>query len=259
MTNLHTLQTAFKKYLLGESNEIADLIVSTPNLSSENRLAIYSNAYYARLVEILAKDYAALNYVMGNDEFRRVCLEYIEEFPSKYYSLRWFGQDLGQFLASHKMNGSQPYLAELATFEWAFVEAFDAKDVEVSVIEDAKEIPPESWADLRMMLHPSVRWVSCSWNCLEMWQSMKNDLAIPVPELLSIKVSYLMWRQGLNTTYRSLGADEAAGLELVSQGANFEKLCNSLAQWLTPEETALRAASLFKTWLADGLIIQIVL
>ncbi len=258
MSNLQTLQTAFKHYLFRGDSGIASRIVDTANFSTDRRLAIYGNAYHSRLVEALANDYAALNYVMGEDDFRNLCLAYIEEYPSTYFSLRWFGQDLTRFLTSHKQYHSQMYMAELAKLEWAFVDAFDAKDEEVSVIEDAVEIPPDSWPKLQMILHSSVRWVSCSWNCLEMWHSMKNNLAIPNPQPLNSDVSYLIWRQGLNTTYRSIEADEAAALELVSSGADFETLCTTLTQWLTTEETPLRAASLFKTWLADGLISRII-
>ena len=258
MNNLQNLQAAFKRYLFEEDNGIATHIVSTEKLSSDSRLAIYANAYRSRLVEALAKDYPALSYAVGEEEFRCLSLAYIRIYPSTYYSLRWFGQDLAGFMGSHENYSAQPHLAELAEFEWAFVDAFDAEDAEVSGVEDPAKIPPDSWPALRMTLHPSVRWVTCSWNCLPIWQSMKNKTAVPTPQPLDTKVSYLIWRQGLNTKYRSLESDEAAVLGVAAKGADFAELCTVLTQWLKTEETALRAASLFKTWLEDGLVSRII-
>ena len=257
MNNLQNLQSAFKRYLLEENNSIAAQIISTTTLSSDERLAIYGNAYSARLIETLANDYSALNYLLGTEEFNHLSLAYIKAFPSTNSSLRWFGQHLPQFLADHENYSCTPYLAELAKFEWTFIDTFDAQDATVATIEDAANIPPESWPGLHMTLHPSAHWMNCSWNCLALWQAMKNESEPPKPELMVTQVSYLIWRKGTNTQYRSLHEMEAAVLSLVAKQAEFTELCNALTQWINMEETALQAASYFKTWLTEGLISHI--
>lgn len=258
MNNLHDLQAAFKRYLFEEDNKIVSHVISTEKLTSNSRLAIYGNAYRSRLIDALANDYSALKYLLGEDDFSHLSLAYIKAYPSTHYSLRWFGQDLARFLDNHRIYRKHHYLTELAKFEWAFVNAFDAKDAKVSGIEDATKIPPDSWPGLRMVLHPSVRWVTCSWNCLSIWQSMKNKTAAPAPQPLDMEVNYLIWRQDLNTIYRSLDSDEADALSAVAKGADFTELCIALTKRLKTEETSLRAASLFKTWLAEGLISRII-
>lgn len=257
MKNLQNLQASFKRFLFEQDNGISSHIISTENFNNNTRLAIYGNAYHSRLVEALANDYPAIKFLLGADDFEVLGLAYIKVHPSTFYSLRWFGQHLAQFLANHKIYARQTYLAELADFEWAFVNAFDARDCKVLEIKDAATLPPDAWPTLQIVFHPSVWVVSCSWNCLSIWQAMKNKMRVPKPELLNNKVSYLIWKQGLNTKYRSLEPDEAAALSLVENGANFADLCSALNQQLETDETALRAASLLKTWLADDLIIRI--
>lgn len=257
MNNLQNLQAAFKRYLFEQDNSIAPHIISTEKLNNDKRLAIYGNAYSSRLIEALAKDYPAVNFLVGEDDFQTLSLAYIKAYPSTYYSLRWFGQDFAKFLTNHKIYSKQTYLAELANFEWAFVNAFDARDTDVLKIKNAAMIPPDSWPKLQMILHPSVRLVTCLWNCLAIWQSMKNNTTVPKPKQLDTKVSYLIWRQGLKTRYRSLESDEATALSIVEKGADFTELCTALTEALETDETAFRAASLFKTWLADGLIVRI--
>jgi hypothetical protein len=149
MNNLQNLQTAFKCYLLEGDAEIAAHIVSTPALNSDTRLAIYGNAYRSRLVEALANDYPALQYLLGEGDFSQLCLDYIKTYPSHYTSLRWFGQDLVQFLENSENYCSQPHLAELAKFEWAFIDAFDAEDCNVLSVDDVAKVASELWSELR--------------------------------------------------------------------------------------------------------------
>ncbi len=257
MNNLQNIQASFKRYLFEQDSDIASHIISTENFNNTLRLAIYGNAYQSRLVEALANDYPAVNYLIGEDDFDRLSLAYTKTHPSTHYSLRWFGKDFAQFLTNHNIYSKRPYLAELANFEWAFVNAFDAKNTDVLEVKDAAIIPPDAWPNLQMFLHPSVCIVTCKWNCLSIWQSMKNKTSVPTPKQLDCEVNYLIWRQGLNTKYRSLNPDEAIALSVIKKAANFAELCTALTQELEIKETALRAASLFKTWLVDGLIIRI--
>lgn len=258
MTKLASLQTAFEQYLFDGNESISSYIVSTEKFHSKDRLAIYANAYQARLVETLANDYPALNCLLGDDGFRNMSAAYIQANPSCYYSLRWFGKKLPQFLWCHNDYRERPYLAELADFEWAFINAFDAVNSKVLGIDDAAEIPPECWPNLQLTLHPSVQQVACLWNCLAVWQAMKSESGLVDPQLMDNEVNYLIWRQGLNTNYRSLAPDEAGALRVVGQEGNFAELCELLAGWMPTDKTALRAATLFKTWLAGGLVSQII-
>ncbi len=254
MNNLQELQDEFERYLFDQDSSISSRILSTEELPVTDRLAIYHNAYRARLVEALANDYPALKFLLGDNEFENLCLSYLKANPSKTYSLRWFGQELTHFLENHQDYRNRHYLAEMAEFEWVFVDAFDAKNCEICGVDDATNIPPDSWPELRIKLHPSIHLVTCSWNCLLIWQAMKNESDRVQPQTLETKTHYLIWRQGMSTHYRSLNPDEAAGLNAVQNGANFTELCGTLTNFADEAETALRAATLFKSWLASGLV-----
>jgi hypothetical protein len=83
---------------------------------------------------------------------------------------------------------------------------------------------------------------------------MKNKTTVPVPQALDTNISYLIWRQQLNTRFRTLDPDEAVVLSIAAKQASFAELCDTLAQWYATDEIALRAASLLKAWLTEGLI-----
>jgi hypothetical protein len=256
---LQALQAAFKQHLVADDTAIADYIVSTSDLSSDVRLAIYSNAYRARLVETLEHDYQALAMLLGEEAFVALAHRYIDRFPSHDPSLRWFGQHMPDFIAANPPYRDEPVLWELSVFEWTFTKAFDARDLSVVTQSDVARIPALSWPSLGIELHPSVHCFDYQWNVLPLWRALKGvDEQIPLPTRLDEKQSCLVWRKELATLYRSLEQDEAQVLKAAAEGADFAQMCEILGQYLTdPQQVALRAAGLLKTWIAAGLICRL--
>ena len=74
---------------------------------------------------------------------------------------------------------------ELAEFEWAFGKVIDAPDAPQLTVEDMGSIPPEAWAELRLEMHPSLRFLSLSLNTPAIWRALfENDpVNHPVPAI----------------------------------------------------------------------------
>ena len=94
MPGLRELQEAFRQHLMSGDPAVAAYIAGTKGRSSGERLAVYANAYRARLAEALATDYEALRAVMGEEGFLELCHDYVDAHPSTSCSLRWLGQHL---------------------------------------------------------------------------------------------------------------------------------------------------------------------
>ena len=249
------IQQKFKHYLTQQQTAIVQHIVSTDDLSNDERLAIYGNAYTARLIEVLQKDYSAILAILGEAQFQDLALAYIDRHPSTHPSLRFFGKAMSDFLQTHPDYTGYPYLSELAQFEWGFTDAFDARDVDTKSESDAAQVPPEAWPVLEFMFHPSLQLIPYRWNILPIWQAMQEQVDIPEPVLLGDSELCLIWRQELKTQYRTLDEDEKQLLPAAMNGANFSDLCELLAETVdVAEQVPMRAASLLKSWLAAGLI-----
>ncbi len=256
---LRELQTAFKRHLMERDSAIAEHIAVTGDLDVDTRLAIYGNAYYARLIESLEQDYEAIHVLLGDDDFTELCQRYIETYPSKFYSLRWFGQYMSEFLAGHEPYDKHPYLRELAVFEWTFIEAFDAADAPIASETDAAQVPPDKWPGLKIILHPSVHWFEYEWNILPVWKAATSE-ELSMPELVSLpqKAHCVVWRQELMTQYRTMENEELIMLCGARENKCFAELCESLTQFdIDPEQVPVRAATILKTWLAAGMITEL--
>lgn len=253
--SLKELQNAFKRNVLTGDEAFGQYINSTAAVSSDVRLAIYGNAYFARLEEALESDYEIVKQLLGEDVFEEACLAYIHKYPSHYYSLRWFGQDFPNFLGYQADSGEHHWPAEMAQLEWSFTGAFDAADAVPATEADVAAIPPEAWAELKIRFHPSVRTFAIWWNTLARWRAAKNNESVPEAVRLSEPAQCLLWRQDLLTQYRSMEADEAVALQAALDGASFSEVCGALAEEAQDQEQVpMRAAGFLKTWLAAGMI-----
>ena len=268
--SLQQLQHSFKQHLMHQDPAIAHW-VKDKGISRELRLAIYANAYRSRLIEALETDYPALLTVLGAEEFYRLGHAYIDRYPSRFYTLRLFGQFLPVFLQQTSPWQEQQHLAQLARFEWTFVDAFDAVDEVLLQEADVAAVPPDCWPQLRIRLHPSVYCFDYDWNILPLWKAAtaRDDVSdcatirecapqqpsLPAVTALPATETCVIWRHKLRTQYRTMDADEVVVLKAVMQGDNFSQLCECLIPFY--DDTAgipMRAAGLLKTWLAAGML-----
>lgn len=257
MSALEDLQQQFGRFLLEGDDRFERAVVDTTTLDAHSRLRIYANAYRTRLTEALSADYPMLRTFVGDDAFVDLSAAYIVAFPSKSFTLRGFGAWLPQFMESQTSLSECAFAAELAAFEWALVEAFDAKD-QVSVgIAEMTEIAPEAWPLLKIVAHPSMRRVRTRFNTPIVWNALKSRENIPVVAEPTGSVACVVWRQGLSCVFRSMDPIEDSAWNAVAGGATFGAMCDSLLDWLAPDQIPPRAAQLLRTWLVDGLIAKL--
>ncbi|UUZ51463.1 DNA-binding domain-containing protein [Massilia sp. B-10] len=95
-------------------------------LGPQARLAIYHNAYRARMREALCEAYERTWTYIGDALFETLAAAYLDAHPSSSSNLRWFGGGFPAFLAQELAD--YPWVAELAGFEWTLGLAFDAPD-----------------------------------------------------------------------------------------------------------------------------------
>jgi hypothetical protein len=250
MTALARLQRRFQRNVLEGDRRFEREVAGDARLAAGRRLAIYSGAYRARLVEALGKDYPGLRALAGEARFERLANEYIAACPSSFPNLRWYGGELAAFIrvSDHRRAAA---LAEMAAFEWQLGLAFDASDAAPLTIEDIGRVPPEEWPGMRFAPHPSVRRLSLRYNVPAIRSASEDGAPLPPLRRGSAPVAWLIWRQNLVARFRSLECDEARAFDALMRGAVLGEICAELND---NPEPALRSAALLKGWVTDGLL-----
>jgi len=258
---LAILQAEFAAWMRG-TPEPADAlrarVLDTEKADRDTLLAVYRDAYALRLIEALTTDFPGLLAMTGPAEFDMMARAYIAAHPSTHPSVRWFGRGLADFLAATPPFSATPAAADMARFEWALGEAFDAADAEPLTFEQLAGAPAEAWETLRLSFVPSLRRLALTYQAPQAFQRREataaGELDVPAEEGA---VDWLVWRPAADADaqFRSMTRDEAAALDAMHAGASFPGMCATLAEHVgSPEAAAERAAGLLRAWLDAGLI-----
>jgi hypothetical protein len=252
---LAQLQRDLQRHVISGDDAIAAAVNDTAAVPTATRLAVYSNAYRIRLAEALAANMPHLRELLGPEEFAAVAGRYIDEHPSQFASIRWFGDRLAQQL--ERSHAAQPWIAELARWEWALAASFDAEDAPTVGIEALAAVAPDDWGELHMTFHPSVQQLELQTNAQALFKALSEEQPAPAPAMLDRSQPWLLWRQDLKTRYRSLDAAESAAFAVMRNGGTFGDMCEALCEWHDADEVPLAAAGMLKRWIVETLLTRL--
>ncbi len=253
MNKLLYLQQAFQAYILGEKSDLPAMITETTDLNKKQRISLYADGYVARLVEALSANYPQLKQFVGDKNFSLIARKFIKQFPSNNYLIRRFGDSLALFLITDPRYAKRPILAELARFEWASGDTFDAKNAPIFNVEDLRNIPPQKWGELKFYFHPTVKLDYFSYNIIQVWDALLDSKIKRASKLKTVQ-AVLFWRHKLDMLYRPLSSIESYALASALNGETFAVLCEGLCQWIPEDKVGIKAASILMQWLSDGII-----
>lgn len=152
-----------------DPHSVEKVVERSRTLNALERLAIYGNAYFGRLLECLREEFPVLMRALGQDTFDAFALGYLQAYPPRSYSLIHLGQNLPRYLAEtrpanagrNKLPATWPeFVIDLATLELAITEVFDGPGSEGEQVLDQSVlagIAAERLAELRLQTAPCLR------------------------------------------------------------------------------------------------------
>ena len=262
MSRLPDIQEAFQRFLLaGDSAEIGSLVVGTQRVPVETRLGIYGDGYRSRLIEALQTTFPVLANLLGETDFQSLATQYVNAHDSTFFSIRYYGDQMADFLAGDAEYSKAPILAEMARWEWAMAAVFDAADAEPIDSRAFAGVAPEDWAELRFEWSPAVQVIELEWNVPQLWKAVTEETERPEPQLAAQPgqgqqpMSYLIWRRELQIYFRALAAEEAVVVAAARASHSFGELCVLLCDHLDESEASLHAAGFLRGWVESGLLV----
>ncbi|MFN7572393.1 MAG: putative DNA-binding domain-containing protein [Betaproteobacteria bacterium] len=250
MQTLVESQRQFAALVLG-CGEPLSLLRPAPGLATA-RIDVYRYAYRARLTEALRENFPILRLALGDEDFAALADAYIDAHPSRRPSIRWFGDALADFAAAQPDVLPHPALADLARMEWALSTAFDADDEPPLSVAALSQAPVSDWPQLWFSPHPSTRLLRLRWAVEPVWRALSADENAATSLPAENDHSLLIWRQGLQTQWRSVEAAEAVLLAACLAGESFADLCERAAASATDPAAAM--AGYLRLWVEAGVL-----
>jgi hypothetical protein len=229
-----------------------ETFVGDGGLSAVERLDIYANMYFFRLLEVLSDDYSKVAAAVGQGAFHNLITDYLLACPPAHPSIARAGEKLPQFLAEHPLAREQPWLPALASLEHVYTELFDGPDAETLTLEEVQSLAPDALMGLTLQPIPCHRTVTHAFAIDELWRALEEavpEAVAATPEVL------LVWRPALEVHHRVLSDQEGPLLALLDGRTSLQDLCGKIAA-PSVEEAAQLLFNIVGRWLNDGLLMR---
>ena len=255
----HGLDTLVRSGAAG-AGDLDALIASDERLSAADRLDIYANMYFFRLLDCLKEDYPRLHTALGPERFHNLITDYLIRHPSERPSLRFLGQRLPGFLAAHALGLEAPCLVDLARLEWSRADLFDAADAPPLSRQDLSRLAEDEAGEARFRLIPAFTLLRLDHDAPRLFTEMKESAEGPPapPQQPRRRTAARVWRRDFVVYHRAISDDEADGLDALGRGEPLSGIAQRLSAGHSASQATDRFGRMFQTWLDDGLLAEIV-
>jgi hypothetical protein len=264
-TPLRTLQSLMTDAVLRpspitENDELARRVAlyvrpSESGIGAAERLDIYREQFWLRHLPNLRDDYPTLAWAVGPDAFERLSTQFLSAFPPRTWDLQRLGAELPSYVASHASWKHDVVACEAARLDWAFMEAYGAKDAAPFDPRTLLAATESAWTSARVSLHPSVRLLSLAHPVHRVRRTLQEGQAAEWPAAES---THLIVARDLQNVVRAAAVDAFAFalLRELDGGAPLGEACESLTRGESDDANAAaigdRVAACFQAWTASG-------
>jgi hypothetical protein len=212
------LQTGLKRVLtdpLGVSHALEtnsfplEWIIGDLRTPARERLNVYGEGYFFRLLECLSQDFKTIKELLGERRFHGLIADYLESHPSTSPSVVDLGRELSGLLKTHPLLNELPYLADLALLEWTCLESFLSDRLPPISSEALGAISPELLERAILRIQPCVRLLQLDWPV----QSLRESSGTTIERQ---STSYLIDRNGSQILVQAISPKEwELGVDLI--------------------------------------------
>lgn len=250
-------------------DELERVIRRSRSQTSVERLEVYANAYYARLIECLAEEFPAMEYVLGAETFRAFAFEYLQHYPPGSYTLAKLAASFPRFLretrpidsdGGGKESSWTDFLIDLATLERTYSEVFDSRGPEEHQglqYAELASIPPEAWPSTKFVPVDCLRLLELRFPVHEFAAAVKRGQEPSIPRPISTHL--MVTRRDYIVRPRAVSKLEYDALQGLCGGKCVGDVITKIAESceMDNDQLSVQIHDWFHRWSADGLFVRV--
>lgn len=256
---------AARQHLQVAPQSLHEVIRPSQSLDSVQRLEIYVDAYFERLLECLREEFAATHQALGDELFHAVAFGYLQQHPSRSYTLHELGGRFAEYLSETRLHargapeGSPgnwaDFVIELASFERTQREVYDGPGIEgrpSTLLAELSAIPMERWGALRLVAAPCLRVCRYRHAVDNYWLAVCEGR--PVPPMEPVERRLAIHRRGFSLERHELTAAQLVLLDQLVDGASLAAAIVATADQVAPDVEPWQdlLGQWFQSWAAVG-------
>lgn len=228
-----------------------DWIRAKDNFSPAAQLEVYSHAYRWRLFDVVADDYPVLKNYLGDQAFKQLITDFVEETPSTHFNVGRYATQLPDYLAGHTVYNS--FAHALCRLESAISLVAEMCETQALAPEHVQGLTPETLMATRFYPRTALRLFAFDFPVNDYYIAVREEKALPAitPQkswLAIFRHDDVVWRMTLEETefqlLQALFSGKAVGgalEEMAAQNHDVNQLAAQLSHY-------------FARWMRNGLL-----
>ena len=148
---------AARALLADAARDPESVVLPSKNLTTLERLGIYADMYYLRLIEVMEGEYPTTRQLIGEHAFAAACRHFIAKNPSRSHTLNALSLRFPDFLAKTLPRTARNGLAvDVARIERAMEDVFDAPRAEPMTAAQFAAIGAGDWNRTKLRVNPAL-------------------------------------------------------------------------------------------------------
>jgi hypothetical protein len=249
------IQDDFQRIILNKKCAGASWVSQTDSLSTEDRLAIYHNAYRIRLADVLWDTFEHTATYLGDDWFHQLASAYVQSHHSVHNNIGLYGEGFASFLAQQLPDNDQE-VSEIALLDWTLRRAFDGTDSDTMTQEHLQQMASTDPDSLTLHPVPTLSIVTHQFNTLDIWHAINQDSAPPLAQRLPQPIDIVIWRKEHSPHFRSLTAIESTAIKIMSRdhGCLLNTMGEELTQIFPQDDISTEFGRMLFRWTQDKVL-----
>lgn len=244
------------------AEEAARYIVPSPTLRPHQRIQIYNQQYWWRLLNTLHDNFPLLAHLFGYQAFNDdIGVPYLMKYPPNHWSLNFLGERLPKWIAEEYHEPDQSLIFNAAQLDWAFMASFLAPQKAPLDLNQLMKNDQNALLNYAFYLQPHIQLFKWDYNLLAFREEfLKHPVNYWVdhsfPALSKEKPYYfIIYRSAKNNIlYKEISSGEYTLLSILKKGSTIEAACELLEQ----QESSIyeQAVSSLQPWFQDWTVKQ---
>jgi hypothetical protein len=244
------------------AEEAARYIVPSPTLRPHQRMQIYNQQYWWRLLNTLHDNFPLVTRLFGHHAFNEeIGIPYLMRYPPNHWSLSSLGERLPKWVTEEYQAPDRPLILNAAQLDWAFTESFLSPQKASLDLANLIQDNPDNLLAYTFYLQPHIQLFKWDYDLISFREAFlkekvdywtENDF----PPLLKERTYYFILYRSLknNILGKEISSGEYALLSILKKGSTIESACEFLEQ----QETSIyeQAVTNLQQWFQDWTIRQ---
>jgi hypothetical protein len=248
-------------------DEAKRYIVSTADLPAQERMQLYNQSYWLRLLEALHEEFPLIVRLFGEQKFdQAIGIPYLDFAPPRHWSLNVLGDRLIDWIKQHYTSQDKTLILTSSTIDWAYQHIFLEKRLPIIDLRHYNDKKAHKLLQIPVCLQSTIKLFALPGHFMKFRQEM---LSHPIeywqtndfPRLVKDKPYYfILYRApSLNVEWEEVSKEEYLLLDLISTKATIEGACDTLQEMegIDLDLVENQIFSWLQNWLIRGWICQI--